>query len=195
MKRKLLLGLLFVALLTGLPIYLQAAEPPEVGQSFPDFQLPIPKENTDKGYLGLTGGFFPFGGGSFKVPQLKAQVVIFQIFSMYCPHCQKDAPNVNRLYTLIEHNPKSRGKVKLIGAGAGNNPYEVGVFKKKYQVPFPLFQDADFLVHKKMGEVRTPYFVVIRIFNDGTNRVVYSKLGSFDDPVRFLDTVITMSGI
>lgn len=195
MKRKLLSGLLFVALLTCLPFYLQAADPPGVGQPFPDFQLPIPKDGADKGYLGLTGGFFPFGGGSFKVPQLKAQAVIFQIFSMYCPHCQKDAPNVNRLYTLIEQNPKSRGKVKLIGVGAGNNPYEVGVFKKKYQVPFPLFQDADFLVHKKMGEVRTPYFIVIRILPDGSNRVVYSKLGSFDDPVRFLDTVITMSGI
>lgn len=102
---------------------------------------------------------------------------------------------MNALYGIIENSRKARGKVRIIGVGAGNNPYEVGIFKKKYQVQFPLFSDADFLIHKKMGEVRTPYFVVVRILPDGSNRVVYSKLGSFGDPSRFLDSVMTMTGI
>lgn len=194
MKRMLTACLLFSLLLIA-PLQLQAGEPPVAGQAFPDFQLPIPKDATDKNYLGLSGGLLSFGGGSFRIPQLKAQAVIVQIFSMYCPHCQKDAPNANLLYNLIEQNPKARGKVKLLGVGAGNNPYEVGVFKKKYQVPFPLFHDADFTVHKKMGEVRTPYFVVIRIMPDGSNRVLYSKLGSFGEPVNFLNSVVSMAGI
>ena len=192
--KRMLTACLLLSLLLITPLQLQAGDPPAAGQTFPDFQLPIPRDGADRSYLGLSGSIFSFGGGSFRIPQLKAQAVIVQIFSMYCPHCQKDAPNVNILYNLIDQNPMTRGKVKLIGVGAGNNPYEVSVFKKKYQVPFPLFQDADFNIHKKMGEVRTPYFVVIRLMPDGSHRVVYSRLGSFGDPAQFLDTVIKLSG-
>ncbi len=186
----LLLGLFLLT-----PFSVQASSPPAEGQTLPDFQLTVPKDAADKSYLGLSGGFFSFGGGTFKVHQLKAQAVIIQIFSMYCPHCQKDAPNVNTLYSMIEQSPRSRGKIKLLGIGAGNNPFEVGVFKKKYQIKFPLFPDADFIIHKKAGEVRTPYFIVIKIMPDGSHKVIYSKLGSFGDPARFLDTVINLAGI
>jgi len=194
MKRILVACLALVALLAVVPS-LQAAAPPGPGQQMPDFELPLPKDGADRNYLGLTGRLFSFGGGSFRVAETKAQAVIFQVFSMYCPHCQKDAPNMNTLYNLIEGSQRARGKVKIIGVGAGNNPYEVGVFKKKYQVPFPLFPDGDFIIHKKLGDVRTPYFIVIRIMPDGSHRVVYSKLGSFGDPARFLDDVLTMTGI
>jgi len=77
------------------------------------------------------------GSGSFKIPQIKAKVVIIEIFSMYCPYCQKDAPGVNELYLLIENNADIKNKIKLIGIGAGNSSYEVEVFKKTYTVPSP----------------------------------------------------------
>jgi len=194
MKRILVTCLVLAALLAVIPS-LQAAEPPRAGHQLPDFELPLPKDGADRNYLGLTSRLFFFGGGSFRVPEIKAQAVVFQVFSMYCPHCQKDAPNMNVFYNLVEGSQRARGRVKIIGVGAGNNPYEVGVFKKKYQVPFPLFADADFIIHKKLGDVRTPYFIVIRIMPDGSHRVVYSKLGSFGDPARFLNDVLTMTGI
>jgi len=194
MKRILVTCLVLATVLAVIPS-LQAAAPPGVGQQLPDFELPMPKDGADRNYLGLTSRLFSFGAGSFKVPEIKAQAVVFQVFSMYCPHCQKDAPNMNIFYNLVEGSQRARGRVKIIGVGAGNNPYEVSVFKKKYQVPFPLFADADFIIHKKLGDVRTPYFIVIRIMPDGSHRVVYSKLGSFGDPARFLDDVLTLTAI
>ncbi|MDY0384254.1 MAG: peroxiredoxin family protein [Geobacter sp.] len=194
MKRILVTCLVLAAVLAVIPS-VQAATPPGVGQQLPDFELPLPKDGAERSYLGLSKRLFSFGGGSFRVPEIKAQAVVFQVFSMYCPHCQKDAPNMNAFYHLVNGSQRARDRVKIIGVGAGNNPYEVGVFKKKYQVPFPLFADADFVIHKKLGDVRTPYFIVIRIMPDGSHRVVYSKLGSFGDPARFLDAVLTMSGI
>ncbi len=172
-----------------------AVQPPPVGGQLPDFELSIPAGDNDKAYLGLAGDMLYFGKGVFKVPQMGAQVVILEVFSMYCPHCQDDAPNVNALFRLIANNPATKGKVRIIGVGAGNNLYEVSLFKKRYQIPFPLFPDADFSIHKKLGEVRTPYFIVIRILPGGSHRIVYSRLASFGDPDKFLASIIKLADL
>jgi len=70
---------------------------PQKGDVLPDINIPVPLGNADKEYLGLEGG------GFFQIPQIKARAVIIEIFSMYCPYCQREAPEVNRLYHLIEN--------------------------------------------------------------------------------------------
>lgn len=168
---------------------LTANKPPEKGEVLPVINLPIPKNPVEKGYLGLSGD------GFFKIPQIKANVVIVEIFSMYCPYCQKDAPGVNQLYNLIDNNPDLKNKIKLIGIGAGNSSYEVEVFKKTYAVPFPLFPDKDFTIHKACGDVRTPYFIVVKINNDGTHQIVHSQLGGYPGAEPFLELVLKSSGL
>ncbi|NPU83939.1 MAG: TlpA family protein disulfide reductase [Syntrophaceae bacterium] len=165
------------------------AQPP-VGGTLPEFTLSAPKDGGEKSYLGLS-----WLNRSFRIPELKAQVVIVEIFSMYCPYCQAEAPKVNQLYGMIEGNPVLKGKIKILGIGVGNSPYEVGVFKKKYNIPFPLFPDGDFRIHKLMGEVRTPYFIGVKIGSDGSHSVFYSKLGAFDSADSFLKSVIRLSGL
>jgi peroxiredoxin len=168
---------------------LAANKPPEKGEQLPVINLPIPKNPEERNYLGLSGS------GSFKIPQIKAKVVIIEIFSMYCPYCQKDAPGVNELFRLIETNPDIKNKIKLIGIGAGNSSYEVEVFKKTYTVPFPLFPDKDFTIHKVCGEVRTPYFMVVKINEDGTHQIVHNQLGNYPGAEPFLDLVLKASGL
>jgi thiol-disulfide isomerase/thioredoxin len=168
---------------------LAANKPPEKGEQLPVINLPIPKNPEERNYLGLSGS------GSFKIPQIKAKVVIIEIFSMYCPYCQKDAPGVNELYRLIENNADIKNKIKLIGIGAGNSSYEVEVFKKTYTVPFPLFPDKDFTIHKVCGEVRTPYFMVVKINEDGTHQIVHNQLGNYPGAEPFLDLVLKASGL
>lgn len=172
-----------------------AVSPPQVGGALPDFDLAVPKDAAEKNYLGLSRGLPLFGKETFKIQQIKADVVILEIFSMYCPHCQAEAPRVNDLYAKIDKNPSLRGKIKIIGIGIGNNVYEVGTFKKKYKIPFPLFTDEDFSLHKKFGEVRTPYFIVIRNYPKGSYRIVYSQLGAFGEVDQFLSQVIKLTGI
>ena len=166
-----------------------ASSPPAVGGTLPDITLPVPKDSAEKNYLDL--GFFEFG--TFKIPEIKAKLVIIEIFSMYCPYCQGEAPNVNQLSAKIDDNPSLKGKIKIIGIGAGNTSYEVGTFKKKYNVPFPLFADGDYVIHKIVGEVRTPYFIAVKISPDGTNRVIYSKLGAIGGVDDFLSALIKLS--
>jgi len=163
--------------------------PPVKGDVLPEIKIPVPVNATDRSYLRLKNS------GFFKIPQIKTKVVIIEIFSMYCPHCQREAPEVNRLYSIIEDSPDLKDKIKLIGIGAGNSTFEVEVFKKKYTVPFPLFPDEDFSIHKYFGEVRTPYFLGVKINDDGTHQVFYSKLGEFKGAEPFLDLMLQLSGL
>jgi thiol-disulfide isomerase/thioredoxin len=168
---------------------LAANKQPEKGEVLPVMNLPIPKNPDERNYLGLSGS------GLFKIPQIKAKAVIVEIFSMYCPYCQKDAPGVNELYRLIENNADIKNKIKLIGIGAGNSSYEVEVFKKTYNVLFPLFPDKDFTIHKACGEVRTPYFMVVKINEDGTHQIVHNQLGNYPGAEPFLELVLKASGL
>jgi peroxiredoxin len=101
------------------------------------------------------------------------------------------------MYRKIEASAKLKGKVKLIGIGVGNSEFEVDFFKKTYNIPFPLFADGDFAIHKLVGEVRTPYFIGVKIKPDGTHRVFYSKLGGSAgrSPEDFLNAILKDSGL
>lgn len=182
--KKLRMIWIILACLLLLPVFLEAEVAPLAeGGKLPDIRLSIPADPNYRAYLGIKGE------GTFSLTQIKASVVIVEIFSMYCPHCQKEAPNVNDLYAKIQSSEQLKDKVKLVGIGVGNSPFEVEYFKKTYSVQFPLFSDGEFIVHKQLGEVRTPYFIGIKNHKDGTHTLFYSKLGAIADNAGFMKLI------
>lgn len=163
--------------------------PPKVNGILPGFQLPIPENPALRRYLGIDGK------GFFRIQQVKAKAVVIEIFSMYCPYCQREAPRMNQLYQEIESNPDLKGAIKIIGIGAGNSPFEVGIFRDKYHIAFPLFSDNDFSVYRCLGETRTPYFIVVAVAPGHDNKVIYSKLGGIKDHEAFLSVIRSRAGI
>ena len=155
--------------------------------SFPVFELPIPQNDAQKNYLGISGS------GKFKITQIKSPVIIIEVFSMYCPHCQSDAPLVNQLYQAIEARPDLKEKIKIIGIGITNGTYEVDLFRAKYKVPFPLFPDQDMAISQKLGVMATPTFIGAKNNHDGTMEEFYFKSGEFRDVNSFLDEIIKQS--
>jgi peroxiredoxin len=145
--------------------------------------------------LPAVGGVLPDLSPNFSLPKPKDGVVIIEIFSMYCPYCQKEAPNVNKLYDKIQASPNLKSKIRLLGIGVGNSAYEVDVFRKKYNISFPLYSDGEFKIHKSLGEPRTPYFIGVKINPDGSHRIFYSKLGEFGDVDAFLAEMVRLSGL
>jgi thiol-disulfide isomerase/thioredoxin len=157
--------------------------------TFPAFELPVPQNKMQKNYLGL------LRNGNFKVTEIKARILIIEVFSMYCPHCQKEAPIVNELYRTIEKKTDVKEKVKIIGIGVGNTPFEVNLFKKKYEVPFPLFSDKDLSVTRLLGAKTTPTFIGIIINEDGTYHNFYFKSGPLGNVPQFIEMMLTLSKI
>lgn len=119
---------------------------------------------------------------------MKASYVLLEIFSMYCTFCQADAPQVNQLYDLIKQQ-KLEGALKMVGVGAGNSDYEVGVFRKKYKVPFPLLVDPDFNAHQALGQPRTPFYILLKLKTGGEPQILFTHLGPIDQPQEFLATL------
>ncbi len=160
---------------------------PTVGDQLPSIILSTPEDWSLRNYLGLEDREF------FSLKEIQCEILIIEIFSMYCPHCQKDAPAVNELYELIESDKEIAKRVKLIGIGAGNSAFEVDTFKKKYQVPFPLFADKALAIHKELGRVRTPYFIGICNQGEMKNQIFFSQLAGFKGADNFLENILALA--
>lgn len=71
------LKLMLIFLLMGSPVFAAEVLPPPEGGVLPDFVLKIPNNPKQQQYLGLTGQ------SPFTISEIKAEVVIIEIFSMY----------------------------------------------------------------------------------------------------------------
>jgi len=158
----------------------QAKSPLGQGQIMPDLELALPSQANQAAYLGLK----PDGGKTFRLGQIKQPWVLIEVFNMYCTICQGEASRVNQLYEKISQGPL-KNKLAMIGIGVGNSPFEVNVFRKRYAIKFPLFDDVGFKVHKVLGEPRTPYFLLVRV-REPNLRIALTNLGPFGQASDFL---------
>jgi thiol-disulfide isomerase/thioredoxin len=135
--------------------------PPSEGGFLPDIVLSVPQNSDQKKYLGLSGE------ATFTIPQINASVVIVEIFSMYCPYCQAEAPSLNKLYYRIQNDRRLVGRFKLIGIGAGNTAFEVEYFRNTYKIPlsfpmmtFPFIKKSErsgHLILSPLGLIKTEH--------------------------------------
>jgi len=138
----------------------------KAGDPFPEIPIQMPVDPKERAYLGLTKG------KTFTLKQVKADLVIVEILSVYCPSCQLQAPVYNKLFNLIENDPKTKGRIKIIGIAAGNGNLEVKDFRDKRKVLFPILPDQNFEMHRAIGGSRTPFTIYVRQDPSGNAGVV-----------------------
>ncbi|EMS80653.1 peroxiredoxin family protein [Desulfotignum phosphitoxidans] len=186
MKHPCIYLVVMVSLMMSLPVLAENVKVPDLS-----FSLPAPVSADHRAYLGLNHN------RTFTLDQIKADIVILQIFSMYCPICQREASKVNGMYEQVAADPKISQRIRFIGIGTGNSAFEVDFYKKTYQVPFPLFADEDFVIHKQLKEVGTPHFIGLTITPDTPKgyTVFYARSGEVGDPEAFVNRLIDSSGL
>lgn len=165
------------------------AAPLAVGTAFPD--VPLVGKITPE--LAASLGIASLSGPT-PINKLDAEILIVEIFSMYCPYCQREAPTINALASLIDKRGLGN-RVKLIGIAAGNSDTEVDIFRKKYTVPFALFSDASFAVHQRIGQVGTPFFYVLQKKPGSGYSIIHTHLGVIKSPTEFLSAITTKAGL
>ena len=171
-----------VSLLAGLILFADTAtgaEKVSPGTTLPAFTLSAPDDPETKQYLGLKNL------KSFTLSQIPAKFLLIEFFSLYCPICHKQAPAANKIYKVIRQDPALNKDIKMIGIGTGNNQREIEAFKTNLRVPFPLFTDLDFKIHKKIGEPRTPFTILTT--NKGKVLLIHS--GVVEDTDEFIGKI------
>jgi peroxiredoxin len=165
----------------------QKHKPPAVGDVLPVIELPVPQDGRLQEYLGISGA------GLFSVDQIKADIVIIKLFSVYCPLCHKDAPKMNQLYAKIESNAELKGRLKLIAIGGDNSVQQVTQFKEEYDLKFPVFADGSGLIHRQLGSVKFPYYMGVKLDGSHNARIFYARLGQIQDVDTFLKSILRTS--
>jgi len=155
-----------------------------VGMDLPQFKLDAPSSEKDKLYLGLKNS------KDFSLSEIPAKLIVFEIFSVYCPHCKKNAGKLNKLYNLIQQDSELSQGIKMIGLSTGAPHDKTVKWKETLKVPFPLFSDPYTKIHKKFGQPPVPVTFVAT--NSG--KVLYTHGGVIEneeDLFRFLKKSIT----
>jgi peroxiredoxin len=151
----------------------------KAGDIFPETPLKTPIHPKERKYLGLPKD------NTFTLKDIRADLVLVEILSVYCPSCQRQAPAYNKLFDLIENDPDPRGRIKMMGIAVGNGAVEVRDFNKKYKVRFPIIPDPQFEMHRDIGGSRTPFTIYVRRDrSDRAGLVVETHLGPNRDYKR-----------
>jgi len=149
------------------------------GDIFPDLDLKGTLSKEDAAYLGITAT-------PAKLSSIKAKYVFVEIYSMYCPICQRDAPKMDKIYHEVM--AAGRDNIKFLGIGAGNTQFEIDFYKKKFEVPFPLFEDEDFTCHKAVGGVGTPAFYLVDL--EAGRSLLFFQEGELEDEAGMLKMIL-----
>lgn len=186
-----LIGLAFVTLLILLQATLLLAENEiDIGETFPEVALPAPSEPDQRTYLGLTDD------QPFMLSQIKATVVLVEMLNVLCPHCRKQTKPYNELYRMIEADPETRGRVKMLGVAVANDDEAIEDFVDIYSVRFPVVSDRHFKLHRALRAGPTPFSLyVLRDRADDVGVIAGTHLGTdhdMDELFDYLKDLLTM---
>lgn len=125
------------------------------GDSFPDIVLSAPPAAKDAHYLGLGNK------KEFSLRDIQADLILVEIMNVYCHSCQAKAPINNKLLELINSDPQTRGKIKMLSIAVGSTDNAIQAFKKEYKIIYPMIEDPEFEAYDAfgMGGVPRTYFI------------------------------------
>ena len=168
--------------LLGLVPPVFAQEPLQPGQQWAAMDFPVPAQDEDRQYLGVENQ------DTFRLSDLKANIILFEVIGVYCPQCYKQLPSFNKLFKRINRG-KLKNKVKMFALAAGGTQPEVDQLKGHQKYTFPVLKDPAYTVHKSLGQPLTPFTLLLR--TDG--KILYTHLGVIENIDELYRTIKKMA--
>ena len=153
-----------------------AVNPLRAGSPLPPLTLESPAAREESRYLGISHG------KKFSLAQVDSRLVLIEIIGVYCPVCHTQAPLFNQLFKRIQKDSPLASKVKMLGIAVGATPMEVTFLKQELSISFPIIKDPNFIIHKILGEPKTPLTMIVN--KDG--KLVFVHQGAVEDLDGFL---------
>jgi hypothetical protein len=179
-----LFGIVAVIAGWGGPGDCEATAPPRKGGQLPPLTLAAPATQKDCDYLGIDAG------QSFTLADVKADLLVIEIIGVYCPQCHHQRPHINRLYHRVQKDARLAETVKFIGIAVGASAMEAAYLVRDAHIPYPIIIDESFVLHKQLGEPRTPFNLVAT----RQGQVVWDHLGIIKDMDAFYATLKSLAG-
>jgi len=154
------------------------ADPGEKGSSV-NFALPTPDSAQTQTYLGLDAM------KPFKVTDIRAKIVVIELMSARCPHCQANAPIMNDIYKMIRAD-SGLADVKVIAIAIADDKAGVETFKKQFKTPFPILLDESREITRSMTVRGTPTTMVV---STEDAEVLFTHPGVIPDADAFVKQV------
>lgn len=178
--------LLAGALLLGM-LHPDAARAQEGEALFPDLPLQGKLSQEMIQQLGISGT-------PFRISDVPSEYLFVEIFSMYCPYCQRDAPEVNALFERVRGSELWE-QMRFLGIGTGNTQYEVDFYAQQFKTPFPMLPDEEYVLHSALGNIGTPYYLLLRRNGPDQLEIVHAVEGSPDSLEEMFREMLRKAGL
>ena len=157
--------------------------PPQVklGDAFPACNLVVLQSGNDPPYLGLDPKV-----RRFALTEVKSPYVLVLLYSELCFACIEELPFYRSMYRATEKDPELKGRLKIIGMGAGSKKRKVAAFRKNHHVPFPLFADEDKEVFGCLGKPVLPVSYLLKADPEVGMRIIMILPGHVKKPAKLL---------
>ena len=147
--------------------------------------LTMPVDYRMAAYLGF---FSP--RESFRLTEIKARIVVAEVFQVSCPHCLNQVDDLKNLYHLINKEGLFH-QVKIIGLGYGDDLLDIEAFARRYAIPYPLFADPQ---GSKVKVDEIPVTFILELAPEGA-RVLYEFHGLLPDIGDLLKLIRQSAGL
>jgi peroxiredoxin len=145
--------------------------PPAAKTSIPQVKLTAPSSPELQNYLGIEIN------SEFNLSQIRTKLILIEILNTFCPDCQKNAPQMNRVFNIVENDADLKSDIKLIGIAAGNDASHIEPFIKEFKIKFPVFPDPDNKIHELLGGAGPPGVILADIHG----KVLFVHEGVLED--------------
>lgn len=162
---------------------IQKNRPVGVGENFPNLLVNEKLSPSELKYLGISKK-----KEKFYLKEIKADLILIEVLNVYCPSCQTQAPIFNELFNLIEKDPKTKDRIKMIGIAAGNNETEAKSFRKRFGIAYPIIPDLKFKIIDIVGSTRAPFHIALRKSSEEMV-VARAHLGRIEDYAGYFEDV------